>query len=369
MERGNQVRLTEALRAELVHGARDASPSFTVPAARYVDPDWCARETSVLFADPRRRWPRVVAASAELDTGSVIPLDGGVLLTRTADGRVHGFMNACRHRGTRLVAAPCRAKAMVCPYHGWTYDLAGRLLHVPHLDRFAGLDPARRGLASVPVVERHGLVWMGADADERIAPLDADLAALALAGHVVWQRARTTRRCNWKLVIEAFLDGYHIRVLHRDSIYPFFVDAASLAEPVGPHIRAVTARRALREAPEDLGAVDLRVLGTPSYVVFPGTVIIEHPDFVSLITLEPLAPDLTAWEHVMLVPAARVDEAQHWQRSWALIEEQVFAREDLWVCEQIQRSLGAGAVDELLFGALEQPIGWFHAQLEDALAD
>jgi phenylpropionate dioxygenase-like ring-hydroxylating dioxygenase large terminal subunit len=363
MDRVDQMRLTEALRA----GAGAATPSFTVPAARYVDPDWCARERSELFADPRRRWPRIVAASAELAPGSVVPFDEMVLLTRDADGLVHGFANACRHRGTRLVDAPCRAKAMVCPYHGWTYGLDGRLVHVPHADRFAGLDPALRGLMPLPVQERHGLVWLGADIDHRLEPLDADLAALALDRHVVWQRARTTRRCNWKLVIEAFLDGYHIRVLHRDSIYPFFLDAASLAEPVGPHIRAVTARRALREAPSDLADVDLRLLGTPSYVVFPGTVIIEHPDFVSLITLEPLAPDTTAWEHVMLVPADRAGETEHWQRSWSLIEEHVFQREDLWVCEQIQRSLGAGATDELLFGSLEQPVAWFHAQLEAAL--
>jgi phenylpropionate dioxygenase-like ring-hydroxylating dioxygenase large terminal subunit len=370
MDRSDQARLTARLRTELRDGVAPC-PSLAIPAARYRDEAWYLREQATLFGRAQTRWPRVVAASSELAVGGALPFDAAgvaALLTRTKDGTARAFVNACRHRGTRLLDAPCdAAKAIVCPYHGWTYGLGGELIHIPHADRFVGLDARTRGLVELPLSERHGLVWLGADADDRLAAIDVDLAALALDRHVVWRRARTTRRCNWKLVIEAFLDGYHIRVLHRDSIYPFFLDAASLAEQVGPHIRAVTARRALREAPSDLEGVDLHQLGTPSYVVFPSTVIIEHPDFVSIITVEPLAPDTTDWEHVMLVPAARASERTHWDESWSLIEERVFAREDLWVCEQIQRSLAAGAVDELLFGALEEPVHWFHAQLEAAL--
>ena len=85
-------------------------------------------------------------------------------------------------------------------------------------------------------------------------------------------------------------------------------------------------------------------------------------------TMHPLASNLTAWEHMMLVPAARAVEAAHWDKSWQLIEEGVFQREDLWVCEQAQRSIDAGAVDELLFGTLESAARWFHAAVDEALA-
>ena len=69
----------------------------------------------------------------------------------------------------------------------------------------------------------------------------------------------------------------------------------------------------------------------------------------------------------MLVPAERAGEVEHWERSWALIEGTVFQREDLWVCEQIQRSIDAGSTDELLFGELEHPVTAFHAALAGAL--
>jgi len=353
-------RLIARLRQELTEHP-PAPPPFTIAADRYRSEAWLARERAALFT-----MPRVIAASSTIaEPGSCAPIDAAgmsLLLTRDSDGRARAFHNACRHRATRLVEAPCSRKALVCPYHGWTYDLAGALLHVPHADAFPGrLDD--RGLRELPVTERHGFIWLGTDIAGYLGGLDADLAALDLDHHVAFRTARVNRRCNWKLVIEAFLDGYHIRVLHRDSIYRFFIDAASVAEPVGRHIRAATARRALRDA----ATSNLRELVTPSFLIFPATVAIVHPDFVSLITLHPVAPDVTEYQHVMLVPGSRTAEIEHWERSWALIEDAVFQREDLWVCEQVQRGITSGGTDELLFGALETPIAWFHGSIEDRL--
>jgi hypothetical protein len=75
--------------------------------------------------------------------------------------------------------------------------------------------------------------------------------------------------------------------------------------------------------------------------------------FVSVILLHPLSADRTDYEHVMLVPADRIGDTAHWDKSWALIEDTVFQREDLWVCEQAQRGLAAGTTGELVFGELE----------------
>lgn len=379
MEAATGRRFADLLRAtagDELPGSAAKAGTFAVPASRYRDPAQCARELAIAA-----RAPRIVAASSEIAAGASLPCDLpglALLLVRDRGGALRGFHNACRHRGTRLCDAAGAAKAFVCPYHGWTYDLTGALIHVPHAAAFAppgdrcstslplarpAFDLAQRGLRPIRVVERAGLVWIGADPGAYIAPIAGDLGELALDQHVVWRRSRGTRRCNWKLIIEAFLDGYHLRVLHRDSIYRFFIDGASVAEPAGPHIRAMTARRALAEA---FDGEDIRLLGTPSYLVFPGTVIIEHPDFVSIITVSPETPSSCSWEHAMLVPHDHAGDTAHWERSWALIEETVFQREDLWVCEQIQRSIDAGATDELLFGALEHAVRWFHEAIDAA---
>lgn len=379
MQRATHLRLIERLRADLPAGgapapvAREARPAFRVAAARYLDAGHHARERAAMFGGRGAGGlPRVIAASSALAAGACLPVDLpglSLIVTRGADGVVRAVANACRHRGTRLVDAPCQAKALVCPYHGWTYDLAGALLHVPHAEAFAPGDSC--SLPALPVSERAGLIWLGDDIAGiagYLGGLDADLAALELDRHVVWRSRRVTRRCNWKLIVEAFLDAYHIRTLHRDSIYRFFLDAASIMESVGRHIRAVTARRTLREAPVELGGSDLRALSTPSYVVFPATVIIVHPDWVSVIPLHPRSVDETDFDHLMLVPAARAGDTPHWEKNWSLIEETVFQREDLWVCEQAQRGLAAGMVDELMFGELESAVRPFHAAIDDALA-
>jgi glycine betaine catabolism A len=375
MERRTIERFASQLRREASTGKAgvltDISSPFVIPAGRYRDHARYQRERDQLFGGPR-----IVAVSASLERGACVPIDApgrAALIVRGQDGVVRAFANACRHRGTRLVDAPCTAKALVCPYHAWTYELTGKLAHVPHAASFPGIDLDARGLVPMPVVERYGLVWLGArdagELDRYLGDVGADVAALGLDQHVMWQRARTTRKCNWKLVVEAFLDGYHIRVLHRDSVYRFFLDATSIAEQSGPHIRALTARRALLEAPEDLGAVtELRQLATPSLHLFPATFFVEHPDFLSIMIIHPTGPSEIAWDHMMLVPAARAGETEHWDKSWQLIEGGVFQGEDLWVCEQAQASIDAGAVDELLFGTLESPARWFHAAIDEALA-
>jgi phenylpropionate dioxygenase-like ring-hydroxylating dioxygenase large terminal subunit len=338
--------------------AGNTASSFTVPVDRYLDPARLERERATVL-----RAPRIVAASSEILPGACMPIDlpdASALLVRDGDGVLRAFANACRHRGTRLVDAPCAAKAFVCPYHGWTYGMDGALMHVPHAEAF--LNIGKRDLATKPVAERHGLIWFGEGAETYARELDADLSALGLADHVLYRRSRVTRRCNWKLVIEAFLDAYHIRVLHRDSVYRFFLDATSVAERVGSHIRAATARRAIREA----GHRDPRLVASPSFMIFPASTIVMHPDYVSVLVVHPLATDLTDWHHMMLVPRARAGETDHWDKSWTLIEETVFQSEDLWVCEQIQK--GLGELDELLFGSLEEPIAWFHEAVERATA-
>jgi len=355
MRADTATRLIDEVKRALVDAP--STPPFAIPAERYTSPEWLAREQPLFAA------PRIAMPSASLTTGACRPFDApglSALVTRDVEGRVHAHVNACRHRATRLVDAPCTAKALVCPYHGWTYELTGRQMHVPHESAFPGV--GRRDLLPVACEERHGLVWLGGSGDvaSYLGPLDDELAALDLQSHVAWRESRVTRACNWKLVIEAFLDGYHIRTLHRDSIYRFFLDAASAAERAGDHIRAVTARRTLRDA---TAAADPRLLATPSFSLFPATTIIEHPDFVSVITVAPLAPDRTDWHHMMLVPASRAHETEHWEKSWQLIEDQVFQREDLWVCEQIQKGLADGRTHELLFGALESAVEWFHATI------
>lgn len=364
--------IRRAVAAAHAEGPALSDTEGTVPVADYTDGARLEKERRHLF----RALPIPIAHASELRAPRQVlvrELDGvSLLVRRDDDGRVRAFKNACRHRGARLLRDDACVKAFVCPYHGWTYALDGSLMHVPHANAFPSCDRAERGLVPVSVEERHGIVWAtlaeGAPPSvaSHLGALDEELASLGLDRHVAGERVVTEQRGNWKMLMEAFLDGYHIRQLHRDSVYPFFVDARSVAERVGPHVRGASARRTAKEVIDEasFAARDLRELATMSYTLFPCTTLVVHPDWTSLVVVQPLATDRFLWSHTQLVPEGAADaspEAKaHFARSFALIEGRVFRQEDLFIIAETQAGLATGANDALTFGLLESPALWLH---------
>ena len=137
---------------------------------RYIDLDELSREQERLF----RGRPVIIAHTGELSrTRSFVTEEvGGVPLVVLRDdaGDLRVFVNACRHRGARLLdgaAGQCK-KALTCRYHAWSYRLDGSLMHVPNEEAFASLDRSALALRPVPFTVRHGFVW--AVVDGRGAP-------------------------------------------------------------------------------------------------------------------------------------------------------------------------------------------------------
>ena len=378
MERALQLEIARLLQATLeVSDPTECKErrELEVPAHHYTSEEHLAIERARLF----RACPVLAAHSQHLpEPGDSMTHDATglpVILVRGKDGVVRGFVNACRHRATRLLDcdAPCQRKAFVCRYHGWTYDQQGALVHVPHQSAFPTLDTGARGLLPVPVAEAHGFIWLladpGADLDLAgyLGPVGAELDSFGMAEHTLYRESARECACNWKLVMDAFLEGYHVRHLHRSSVYPFFYDSRGAAQSVGQHIRTASARRLLGDADLDDPTLVVRSLVSFTHFVFPNTVFIYHPDYISRLSVYPLAADRTRFEHTMLIPEAPTNDkaARHWTRSFDLIQDSVFEAEDLAVCVAMQRGLASGVTGPLLFGALEHPAQWFHHTLAE----
>ena len=111
-------------------------------------------------------------------------------------------------------------------------------------------------------------------------------------------------------------------------------------------------------------------LVTPSHVIFPNTITIFHPDYLSVVTLYPLAAGRLRWTHRMLIPTERStpDWAPHWEKTLRLIDERVFRSEDIACAVAIQQGFASGANTHLVAGRAEQALGWFHAEFARALA-
>ena len=354
----------------------------TVPAGHYTDRVRWQQEQDLLFA----QWPIVAAHSSEVPAGSALPFDAlgvPIVVTRSRDGRARAFFNVCRHRGMALIASagsePARAtpcRSLVCPYHGWTYELDGRLRHRLHAESFDGIDPATLNLVELPCDEAGGLIFVkrtpGASfsAAAFLHGLEDHLQWLGLADMVVFRKVDHAYPANWKLTVDAFLEGYHIRVLHRDTIYPFFADAYTVNLHAGPHQDSLVARRTAFEAfepPRDRFA--LCKLATPTQLLFPNTFLIWHPDYVSLIGMFSPSEDEVRWVHTMLIPPDRAGEdwTAHWEKTYALIEQTVFQQEDIATAVAIQRGLRSGANPVLLAGRLEHEVLRFHGGIDAAI--
>src|ERR1051326_1911739 len=113
-----------------------------------------------------------------------------------------------------------------------------------------------------------------------------------------------------------------------------------------------------------------QVHATLVHFVFPNSIFVYHPDYISHLGMFPNGVDETLFVNTMLIPEKPTDEKAeaHWQRSFELIDTVVFNSEDLVICEQIQRGLQSGANDALILGGLEQNLLHFHSTIETALS-
>ncbi|MEO7787815.1 MAG: aromatic ring-hydroxylating dioxygenase subunit alpha [Sphingomicrobium sp.] len=367
-----QRALADALaRGEAAMGER----VVRLPASSYTDGERFAHEQDRLFA----RLPLLLGPSAMLPhVNQAVVHDGyGVplIITRDGDGRVHVLANVCRHRGTRLLdeaPAPVPATRIVCPYHAWAYRADGRLASLPRSDCFPGLDRAEHGLVEFASAEEGGLIWFARDPAASFADAAAvapDLDAFGLAGLHLYRRHGHAVAANWKLVIDAFLESYHVQRLHAATIANFFADGITVADEIGIHQRAAVGRSDyLSEIDRDDWPA-LRRAVTYTYQLVPNSVVIVSPDYINLLVAMPQSVGTTLVEDFMLIPEEpQTNEAEaHWRRSWDLLDGGTFGAEDFGAAALGQRGLDSGLIDEIVLGTLEQGITRFHAKIDAAL--
>ena len=206
----------------------------TIPSAWYTDPAVLEAERRSVFG---RCWQPVGLAAWVSQPGTWFACEIAsepVLVTRAADGALRAFANVCRHRGSELCAGKGAGAVIRCPYHGWTYQLDGRLHAAPEFegvlnwDRSAVCLPQFRAELWGPYVFVNMDVDVSAESGAGAPPLAAPPLAsvmgaipreVAEIGCPIDRLRHAARRdyiieCNWKVYVDNYLEGYHLPAAH-----------------------------------------------------------------------------------------------------------------------------------------------------------
>jgi phenylpropionate dioxygenase-like ring-hydroxylating dioxygenase large terminal subunit len=339
------------------------------PVANYRIQERLEREIRQVL---RRSLTPFCPSAALPDAGSYVARSAAgtpIVAVRGKDGVVRAFRNVCRHRGMEVVAGSGCAKVFVCGYHGWAYGLDGRLQHVPHAHGFPGLDKDRHGLVPVSALERHGLVFVSQEGAVAEGSLDELPALIAEDQKLLWVNERETE-ANWKILLEGFIEGYHIRTTHSESFYPYGFDNLNVVETFGRNSRVIYPFRRIEKL-ANVPPAERCLTGYVTYVyhLFPNALLILLSNHTSLVVLEPVAIDRTKLiSYTLTHRGASGEEAVAAAKKDADFVSNTGTLEDRAMVCGIQRGLESGANEVFTFGRFEPAIVHFHRMLDAALA-
>lgn len=308
-------------------------PAQFLPSWLYSDPAVADQEREAYAG---RLW-HPIAVSDALGEGEALAvnlLEQSLLLTREA-GVVRAFRNRCPHRGVPFAlsaAAPQPCRRLVCPYHGWTYDLQGRLRAAAREREF--LQPFNREdwpLEGLACQELAGLIWLAFGADP--LPLEEQLdlllqeagAALAQPRVLLGADSRSLH-CNWKVAHDNTLDDYHVAIAHPTTLH-------REQGPVRHYRHALSAHGSLLATPWGEGSAEFLTFG-----LAPWTHLLFWPDGrLAVIQFPPIDPGHCRMEVWLLGQECHRAEAGTW-----MADLQTFLEEDRRLVEGAQRGYASG---------------------------
>ena len=194
-----------------------------MPPSVYTSPDFLKAELSDVFA---RDWVSVGRASGLKAPGDYIAFELAgqpILVLRDGEGRLRAMSNVCRHRMSTLVEGRGSARAIVCPYHGWTYNLDGSLRGAPAMTLNEAFCKEDYKLPPVRCEEWLGWIMVTLNRDappvaQELAEVEALIEDFDMGAYIETFRETHRWDTNWKVLAENFMESYHLPVCHSGTI-------------------------------------------------------------------------------------------------------------------------------------------------------
>lgn len=310
----------------------DSPDALSLPPWCYSSDAYFRREVERVFMKSWNLIGRVEKIANPGDYEAFEIAGAHAVVTRGRDGKIRAFANTCRHRGARLLQGTGNCRAIKCPYHGWVYGLDGVLNGVADMEQARNFRKEDYPLIPIRLEIWAGFMFVNFDNDA--APLSATLGDLPdkLGGYRFEDMRPTFRheydaRCNWKIVIENFLEYYHTPTLHLRSVYRQPVDflgqksgknmvVLPIEERAGDYVSFFMPHEGTRALlAGDAGFPPMAHLegkiakGTYSGSIFPNSMFSCHNDCMWFLEIYPLAHNRTRIVQVGCFPESTTKRA------------------------------------------------------------
>lgn len=359
-------------------------PRNPLAAWTYLNPELYELEYEAFFL---ARWQFVGHANQLVEPGDYLTVDLGrdnVVVIRNKDMTLRGFLNVCRHRGSRLLDGQGSCQGVIkCPYHGWTYTFDGRLLGVPKEYDFPEIEREDNGLHEVEVEAFHGLVFVRIRPGRHtVAEMFGDTARYLemydVANYVpCFPESRQEWQANWKVAWDNYLENYHIPVGHPGLNRLLDVEDEGVELTSGVSYGVFT----LKEKPSKVDIerryqelfhhanqrVPDAIKGKWVQFGVHGNLGIDlYPEMLDIFQLIPMSPDTTVVRATFFGHPNPTAEEQELRRLNVEINNEV-NDEDRELCERVQLGLQSTGYEPGPFSEEEQGLYNFHQMVRERI--
>ena len=209
-----------------------------MPGAFYTSPEQFTWEKKTVLQHGWHCLGRMDEVPEPGDFFTVQLLDEPLIVVRGDDDVIRVLANVCRHRGMPLAEGSGNTKRFICSYHAWMYGRDGALLRATRMEN-KGFDAANCQLHSYKVQFWNGFIYVSLDANavpfaESSAALDELLAPYETAKFRLVHVAQEVWATNWKCLVENFMEGYHLSVVHPQTLHGYTPTGLAKKSASGP---------------------------------------------------------------------------------------------------------------------------------------
>ncbi|MEM9722137.1 MAG: SRPBCC family protein [Bacteroidota bacterium] len=382
MNQDQQIQFIETVFTELEKKKEReavAGISHQINASRYVSQERLEKEKECIFKD----YPIVTGPAGQLkNPGDYFLHDVTgvpILVIKGKDDNIRAFLNICRHRGVRLLSETSGhiKRNIVCPYHAWAYDTTGCLKGIFHPQGFKDIEADSHSLIELDCWVRLGMVFVVPNPDVKgKISIDAWLKEVysitqgfefgALHPYHV---TTGNLACNWKLLVDGALEGYHFKIAHAKTIGPYFLDNMSVVSQNKLHSTIIFPKRAIKKM-KDQSPSDWQIRKGANILIhiFPNTVVLIEPDHLMVVSFCPIDEKMTQYQSFMLLPAepSSQKEEEYWDLNAKIFWNAI--NEDNEMAALQQQSFNGFSNTSMTVGIYEKLLIQFENLVDTALA-